>query len=435
MTAWQKYRDGIEKTSSAIDELIEKRRRLLGLDRPLIERAREEARTLAERGEVEKLQRQSAKARELASSLAGKVAAKEQEAEQLKAGLGRGATKAMVLEAQRQAEALRLSQTEMQLIADLYAKAAEETAKRLAAQREEERLLREQQTLQGKLADRARMDRIQDAERRTDLIRSMIGKSEEEKIRLQIADAQERYSVALARSRREDTTADDVAAYTVELEEITAEIATLNERLREIEKTRADQLASVQKREAEYAFSRLTPEQQLAAISFRMREIMSKPGWDKDADARAELLDLRKRRDAIEEDRKKERKETEEGTKKSVPPWSFARLDNEASIAVWESLRRRRSDHVIRMRGSRAGGFMDEDGVRRMTGSLAGGFSSRLIPSAFARSAAELDAKRRGLAEVGKWMVATTGEEQPVEIKGEAVNYLRIMASALSKEA
>lgn len=165
----------------------------------------------------------------------------------------------------------------------------------------------------------------------------------------------------------------------------------------------------------------------LAAINARAREIMGKKGWEKDAQARAELLDLRKRRDEIEAGRKKEGP-----PQKKAPATAARRLEDEEAIEARERLRRARIDDVIRMRGSRAGGFMDDDGVRRMAGSLVGGFSSRLRPSAFARTAAELDAKRKGIATVTE---ERTGAEQPVELKGEAVNYLSMIAGALGKEA
>lgn len=213
------------------------------------------------------------------------------------------------------------------------------------------------------------------------------------------------------------------------------ELQRLQNKLAEDEaKKKADaarQLATVRKAEAEYAFSKLSPEQQLAAIHARAREIMGKKGWEKDAEARAELLDLRKRRDELLSQKAKAKDTVD--AKKTTPPGETTRtLSDEEAIAVRERLRRARIDDVIRMRGSRAGGFVDDDGVRRMAGSLAGGFSSRLRPSAFARTAAELDAKRKGIATITE---ERTGQEQPVELKGEAVNYLRIIAGALGKEA
>ncbi|MCZ7593125.1 MAG: hypothetical protein M5U15_13750 [Kiritimatiellae bacterium] len=189
----------------------------------------------------------------------------------------------------------------------------------------------------------------------------------------------------------------------------------------------AKKMAGVKKAEAEYGFAKLTPDQQLSGIEERMKEIMGNAGWEKDAGARAEMLDLRKRRDAIESAKK-----NEEGKKELGGKSYNLLLGDDQRIDLLEQARRSRSDDVIRMAGSRAGGFIDSDGVRRMTGSRAGGFSDRLRPSAFARTAAELEAKRNGMAIAA---AEKTGEEQPVEIKGDAVNYLRVMAEALRKEA
>lgn len=190
-------------------------------------------------------------------------------------------------------------------------------------------------------------------------------------------------------------------------------------------------MAGVKKAEAEYDFAKLTPDQQLAGIKERMKEIMGNAGWEKDAGARAEMLDLRKRRDAIEAAKKADAAKKDEDKKKPVGK-SYNLLGDDQRIDLLEQARRSRSDDVIRMAGSRAGGFIDSDGVRRMAGSRAGGFSDRLRPSAFARTAAELEAKRSGMAMAA---AEKTGEEQPVEIKGDAVNYLRIMADSLRKEA
>lgn len=190
----------------------------------------------------------------------------------------------------------------------------------------------------------------------------------------------------------------------------------------------AKTMVGVEKSEAEYAFTKLTPDQQLSGIEERMKEIMGNAGWDKDADARAEILDLRKRRDAIEAAKKGDAGEK----KKEIGGKSYHLLGDDQRIDLLEHARRSRSDDVIRMRGSRAGGFTDSDGVRRMANSRAGSFSNRLHPTAFARTAAELEAKRSGMAMAA---AEKTGEEQPVEIRGDAVNYLRIMAESLRKEA
>ena len=154
---------------------------------------------------------------------------------------------------------------------------------------------------------------------------------------------------------------------------------------------------------------------------------MGKSGWEKEASARAELLDLRKRRDDILDAKKQPPAPAPAPAGKT-----YRQLERDEMIDVMERLRRRRTDSVIRMRGSRAGGFIDDRGIQRMAGSLAGGFASSLRPTAFARTAAELDAKRRGIASASE---SRTGEEQPVELKGDAVTYLRIMASVLGKEA
>lgn len=429
-TMWQNYKKGIEDSRKAIDELIERRRRLLGLDRPLLDRARDEAEELSKSGNVEALKSQAEKARALAARQKNLAADRDKEAADYQANIGRGASEAMVLEAKRQAEALRTSALEFELIADLYEKGAKLTAERLEKERKEAADLAASNALKEKLAARRREDLVEDAERATDLRKKLIGKSEEEQIRIKIDDALARNAVISSRMRREDTSPDEIAAYTAELESITAEIEELNGKLKEIEDTRAQRLEDVAKSEAEYEFSRLLPDQQLAAINARMKEIMGEAGWEKDAAARAELLDLRKRRDELlalqakaEEKQKKKKSPKEEISSRT--------LSDDEAIAVLERLRRARLDDVIRMRGSRTGGFMD-DGVRRMAGSLAGGFSSRLRPSAFAHTAAELDAKRKGIATITE---ERTGAEQPVEIKGDAINYLRIIAGVLGKEA
>lgn len=428
-TMWGNYKKGIEDSKKAIEELIAKQRQLRGLDRPLVERARDEAESLSKAGNVEALNRQAAKARELSDQQAQKASVYDARAKSLESKRGRGSNTATVLKAREQAEIHRTSAVEMDVIADLYEKAAKRTAERLEKERKEAADKAAADALRNNLDQRKREDTVSDAERESDLRRSLIGKSPEEQIRLKIADAEKRYATTSERMRREDTSLDEVAEYTVQLEGITAEIAELNAQLEEIADERAKQLASVQEQEAEYDFSKLKPDEQLDAINARMKEIMGKSGWEKDAAARAEMLDLRKRRDEIEA---KKKPDADEKAIKRSP------IQSEASIKdVFDAYyaRRARGDDVIRMRGSRAGGFIGEDGVRRMAGGLAGGFSDRLRPSAFARSAAELEAKRRGMAEAGKQLVATTGEEQPVEIKGEAINYLRVMARSLGKEA
>jgi hypothetical protein len=413
------------------------------LDRPLIERAKDEARSLSEKGDVASLDRQAAKASDLAKHYSALAAAKDKEAAQLEAGIGRGATKAMVLEARRQAEAHRTAATEMELIARLYLESAAVTADALkkkedAARAEADALKKKEDAARAEaeaeakrveLMRRANADALADAEARTDLTKSLQGKSQEEQIRLKIEDAQRRYSVAVQRSQRGDTSEDQATAFKIEAESITAELAVLQESLEAIRRDQADRLNAVEIAEAAYDFSKLSPEKQLAGINDRMKEIMGKSGWEKDPAARAELLDLRKKRDDIEDAKKKkgeEKKAPKPAPTESAADWSDVFAAGRA---------RRRVDDVIRMRGSRAGGFMDEDGVRRMTGSLAGGFSGRLRPSAFARSAAEIEAKRRGIADSARQVTATTGEEQPVELKGQAVDYLRIIAGALGKEA
>lgn len=428
-TMWGNYRKGIEDSKKAIEGLIEKQRQLRGLDRPLVERARDEAESLSKSGNVEALKRQAAKARELSDQQAQKASQYAERAEVFNSNKGRGSNQAMVLEAREQAEILRTSAIEMDVIADLYEKAAQSTSERLDRERKEAADLAAAKALRDKLDQRNREDTVSDAERESDLRRSLIGKSPEEQIRLKMADAERRYAIASERMRREDTGLDEVAEYTANLERITAEIAELNGQLEEIADERQKQLASVEKQEAEYDFSKLTPDKQLSAIAARMKEIMGKPGWEMDAATRAEMLDLRKRRDDIEDAKIKS-----EEKKKDPPGLSESSAEIKDLFDAYYAARAR-GDDVIRMRGSRAGGFIDDDSVRRMTGSLAGGFSDRLRPSAFARSAAELEAKRRGMAEAGKQLVETTGDEQPVEIKGEAINYLRVIAGALGKEA
>lgn len=430
-TMWGKYKQGIEESRTEIEKLIERRKALQGLDRPLIDRARDEVAELSKSGGVAVMTGQEETARGISAGQRERAAEKDKEAAIYQANIGRGASESMVLQARLQAEALRTSALEFELIADLYAKGAKLTTERLEQERQEAADLAASNTLKEKLQSRRRSDAVQDAERATDHRISLVGKSDEDQVRIRIQEATARYSVVSNRMRREDTNNDEFAAYTVELEGITADLAELNEQLRQIGEDRARQLLGVEKAEAEYDFAKLTPDQQLAGIKERMKEIMGNAGWEKDAGARAEMLDLRKRRDAIEAAKKADAAKKDEDKKKPVGK-SYNLLGDDQRIDLLEQARRSRSDDVIRMAGSRAGGFIDSDGVRRMAGSRAGGFSDRLRPSAFARTAAELEAKRSGMAMAA---AEKTGEEQPVEIKGDAVNYLRIMADSLRKEA
>lgn len=222
-----------------------------------------------------------------------------------------------------------------------------------------------------------------------------------------------------------------------EMEELQYEIDLLSESLQKAaaaaqsaadeeallsERLRASKLATIDAQEADYEFSKLGPAAQIAAIDERKKEIIAKEGWEQDADSRSEMLNLRKRRDAAEQRMNQNR---------------FGGGTTSREMSIEEVIdrdyerQRARGDDVIRMRGSRAGGFVDDDGVQRMRLSLAGGFSSRLLPSGFARTAEEIEDKRRRM--LGNDIV-TTGAEQPVELKGEAVGLLRKISESLTKE-
>jgi hypothetical protein len=198
-------------------------------------------------------------------------------------------------------------------------------------------------------------------------------------------------------------------------------------------KTERERLQDVSREEAEYAFSKLSPGQQLTAISARAREIMEKKGWEKDAGAREEMLRLRKRHDDLVEKLKAARQAVSES--KPAGDATARELSVDRFFDLHYENRRNRRDHVLRMLGSRVTGFTDSDGVQRMMGSRAGGFSSRLHSSAFARTKAEIRDKHRGIAESsGQAALVKSGEEQPVDIGGEALGYLRRMAKALAEE-
>lgn len=197
-------------------------------------------------------------------------------------------------------------------------------------------------------------------------------------------------------------------------------------------KQKAAALSSVKKDEAAYAMSKLSPQEQLAGINLRIKDIMGKKGWEQDATAREEKLALEKRRDDLQEQLRKKKDPSptkEEPPSRSVTAASEAdRFENyyKGGKIKWQPA----TDDVIRMAGSRHMGFVDSDGVRRMKGSMAGGFSDRLNKSAFARTREEIDAKRAGLtaAAGAKVISRSTGQEQPVDIGMEALNYLKTIA-------
>lgn len=318
-----------------------------------------------------------------------------------------------------EAARLRLEAEQLREAAEIYAQARDDLAKGRAEEAQKTNALGSQ---------------LADAARNTDLERRMAGKSADEKLRIRLADAQARQRAAGAEYANA-TSDQERFKVGIKAEGIAQEIIALKEALTELRSkpiavgADKDQLAQVRQREKEYEFSKLTPRRQIAEINERMREIIGKKGWEQNANARAEMLDLRKRRDEASEKLKESQQESK---KKPVRETSSRELSIDEVIDLEAARSRARRDNVIRMRGSRAGGFIDEDGVQRMRGSLAGGFASRLRPSAFARSAEELEAKRLGLT--GREIV-TSGDEQPVEIKGEALGLWRKMADALSKDS
>jgi hypothetical protein len=344
----------------------------------------------------------------------------------------------MELEAKRQAEALRLSATELEVIAGLYEHASKITAQRL-----------EDEAATAKLAQRKREDTEADARGRTDLAFALSGKTPEEQLKLKIADAQRRSETASARAMRDDTTDEEKTGYRVEVQEITAEIVALSDQLfalgnaakkatddaknnvqseaRAKKKSEEKRRAAVEVAEAEYKFSKMSPDEQLAAIAGRQREIMGKKGWEKNINARAEMLDLNKKRDEA-------LRSKEQATPKHKPAGGNEgkELGVEDLFAAYYRNRPSGSGRVIRMAGSTVGGYVDAKGVHRMAGSTAGSFHDRLLPSAFARTKAELASKREGIS---RSAMGKTGEEQPVDIGSTATNYLRVMAKALSQEA
>jgi hypothetical protein len=174
-------------------------------------------------------------------------------------------------------------------------------------------------------------------------------------------------------------------------------------------------LGNVKQQEAQYAFSKLSPEEQLSGINARAREIMGKKGWEGDAEARAEMLRLRQARDEIVQ-------------KQDAAEKKASATAGRAAVSVSEVSPERLFDNYYGGRGA--------DSVLRMSGSMAGGFADRLRPSAFARTRAELDARRAGRADAAANAVTVHGaDEKPVELAGPGLNYLRVMADALTKEA
>jgi hypothetical protein len=174
-------------------------------------------------------------------------------------------------------------------------------------------------------------------------------------------------------------------------------------------------LGNVKQQEAQYAFSKLSPEEQLSGINARAREIMGKKGWEGDAEARAEMLRLRQARDEIVQ-------------KQDAAEKKASATAGRGAVSVSEVSPERLFDNYYGGRGA--------DSVLRMSGSMAGGFADRLRPSAFARTRAELDARRAGRADAAANAVTVHGaDEKPVELAGPGLNYLRVMADALTKEA
>lgn len=209
--------------------------------------------------------------------------------------------------------------------------------------------------------------------------------------------------------------------------------AKIDEELKN-EADKASAIASVKKDEADYAMSKLSPQEQLAGINLRMKDIMGKKGWEQDATAREEKLALEKRRDDLQEQLRKQKEPAspkEEPPSRSVTAASVEdRFQNYYEGDNGKIGGRSAPRDVIRMAGSSNAGFIAGDGVRRMAGSLAGSFGDRLSSSAFAKTREQIDTKRMGLAAASgaKVISRSTGNEQPVDIGMEALNYLKTIA-------
>jgi hypothetical protein len=325
-----------------------------------------------------------------------------------------------------EAEAARLRKEaeELRQAAQIYAEAqaelartkAEESDKTLAAARE-----------------------AAEAANQTDLARAMSGKSAEEKLNLKISDAERRLSESGSAYANAKTDKDRFQAAT-ETESIAQELIALRDELRELNaappgKPATDSLASIKKQEADYALSKLSPQEQLAGINLRMKGIMGKKGWEQDAAAREEKLQLEKQRDDLQEKLRKDA----ENNKKDAPPKEEPPARSVTGASVEDRFDNYYNQHhgrlvaprpVIRMAGSLSGGFVDSAGVRRMAGSTAGSFGDRLSKSSFAKTREELDARRGAIASAAsaKVISRSTGDEQPVDIGMEALNYLETIA-------
>ena len=269
----------------------------------------------------------------------------------------------------------------------------------------------------------ARGREFTEAAARTDLMRRMQGKTEEEKLQLQIDDANRRLRQS---SRDYEQAKNDKDRYSAAsaAEAISQEIITLNESLRGIKKqptpTGGGKNGGLAEDNARYSFSRLSADAQLDGIRMRMREIAETKGWETNDKLGSEMLELRKMRDRLA---------------LSMKPSTAGRTVSGAGVEDQFANYRSgsgRADDVIRMRGSRAAGFIDDDGTRRLGGSIAGGFGDRLSQSRFATSRAELDARRAGAdlmdSQGRKIMGRSSGDEQPVDIGSDALGYLRTIA-------
>lgn len=262
-----------------------------------------------------------------------------------------------------------------------------------------------------------------EAAARTDLMRRMQGKTEEEKLRLQIDDANRRLRQA-SRDYESARNAKDGYSAASATEAIAQEIITLNESLREIKKQptppSGGKNGGLAEDNARYSFSRLSSDAQLDGIRMRMREIAETKGWETNDKLGSEMLELRKMRDRLAS---------------SLKPSAVGRTVSGAGVEDQFANFRDgsgRAGDVIRMRGSRAGGFIDDDGTRRMSGSTAGSFGDHLSRSRFATSRAEIDARRAGAdlmdSQGRKIMGRSSGDEQPVDIGSDALGYLRTIA-------
>lgn len=401
--AWaiKRHTDEINGLAEATKNYRERLAELRGEKMTPLERASATATTLRGRGDSSTLTNLSVQAEMSASEKEVAADRAQAEARRISAtGLFGGRFSTSVAKYENDAARLRTEAEELRQAAMIYRQARAEIT---------------MATTEDVAKTAEAMSEFMDQRRATRLAERMAGQSEPQRLRIRLEDARERLGQAVEAERGAPAGTTDTARFKMakETERIRGEIALLTDALHQMTTAAADGIRQVRRQEAEYAYSMLSPDQQLTGINTRAREIMGQKGWEQNVAARQEMLRLRQMRGEIM-DRSKAATAAQAATAAGSTTASEVSAD-----ALFDNARR----------GSAA------DSVLRMRGSLEGGFADRLRQSAFARTRAELDERRASMANAAARSVTVhTGEEKPVEVTGQALDYLRRMADGLTKD-